>query len=132
MTRQFRHIELTKPDALALRELIRPFDNALPDFAKPILTKLAIKIYAALIELESDIESVNIAMSEDECLILNQKVGNEDWAGALPLLRQSWAILFEIEFNLPPGTGFVLEEFLKEISRPNDEDDNRLSTATTS
>jgi hypothetical protein len=129
MTRQFRHIEVTKPDALALRELVRPFDNSLPDFAKPILTKLAVKVYAALIELEKDIESINIAASEDECLLINQKVGNEDWEGALPLLRQTWAVLFELEYDMPPGTGFALEELLKEISKPNE--DHR-STATAS
>ena len=129
--RQFRHIEVTKSDALALRELVRPFDNALPDFAKPVLTKLAIKVYAALIELENDIESVNISVSEDECLLLNQKIGNEDWDGALPLLRQSWAVLFELEYDMPPSTGFVLEELLKDI-RHEEDDDNRLSTATTS
>lgn len=111
MSRQFRHIELTKSDALAIRELIRPFDHTLPDFAKPVLTKLAIKVYAALIELER-VEEINIAVSEDEALLLNQKVGNEDWEGALPLLRQTWAVIFEWANDMPPGTVFVLEEIL--------------------
>ena len=131
--RQFKCIEVTRSDALALRELVRPFDNGLPDFAKPILTKLAIKVYASLIELEKDeVESINITVGEDECLLINQKVGNEDWEGAIPLLRQTWAVLFELEYDMAPGTGFALEEFLKEIAKPNEEDNDDSSKTATS
>lgn len=133
MSRQFKCIELTRSDALALRELVRPFDNNLPDFAKPVLTKLAVKIYAVLIELEKfgdDKEAAtNLPVGEDECLLINQKVGNEDWDGALPLLRQTWAVLFELEYDMAPGTGFALEDILREISTKNEDDTGTTATA---
>lgn len=119
MTRQFQHIELTRPDAIALRELVRPFDSNLPDYIKPALVELSVKIYAVLIELEKGEESVNIPLDKDECLLINQKVGNEDWDGALPLLRQTHAVLFEIKYEMPPSMGFDLEEFMKEIAQPD-------------
>lgn len=120
-------MEVTRTDALALRELIRPFDSNLPDFMKPVLARLATKVYAALIELEDEeIESVNLPLDLNECLLINQKIGNEEWEGALPLLRQSWAILFEIEYDMPPGAGFVLSRYLKEIN----EEDNNNNTKT--
>jgi len=124
MTRQFRCIAVTKSDSLGLRELIRPFDSTLPDFAKPVLTKLATKIYAALIELER-VEEVNIPMSEDECLIVNQRIGNEEWDGSLALLRQTWAVVYEWANDMPPSTAFLLEEILNTETTEDAEDADR-------
>lgn len=129
MARFFRHIEITMNDALALRELVRPFDSNLSEPAKVSLAELAIKIYAALIELERDeIESINIAVDETECLILNYKIGNEDWKGAVALLRQSWAVLYEIKNDMPPGTSFALDDILKSMSAEHADDKPEAAT----
>jgi len=92
------------------------------------LTKLATKLYAALIELER-VEETNISVSEDECLLLNQKVGNEDWEGALPLLRQTWAAIYEWANDMPPSTAFLLEEILNSMETKNNDED-ATTTAT--
>jgi len=120
LPRFFKCIELTKSDAMALRELVRPFDSSLPDAVKVSLWDLSLKIYAALIELERK-DAVNMEMDESECLLLNQRIGNEDWSGALPLLRQTWAVLYEIKHDMPPGRAALLDEILEGIEEPEDE-----------
>jgi hypothetical protein len=96
---------------MALRELVRPFDGSLPDAVKVSLWDLSLKIYAALIELERK-DAINMEMDENECLLLNQRIGNEDWSGALSLLRQTWAVLWEWKHNMPPGRGEELDAIL--------------------
>jgi len=111
--RQFLCIEITREDALVLREVMRPFDeHSIPESLRPYLAKFSIRLYDALIDLEQK-EAVNIPVSEEECLLLNQKLGNEDYGGAVALLRQSWAVLYELKHNVPPGIGFDISEILK-------------------
>src|SRR3990167_9073931 len=113
--RQLRQLELTKTDALMLRELIRPFDHILPDFIKGTLTELSKKIYAALIELEHE-ETINIPINEEEILLLNQKISNEEWDGAQALLLQTWKILYEIKEGNSPSVKFEIKELLNQLN----------------
>lgn len=130
MARFFQNIEITRSDGLALRELVRPFCSDFPDAIKVALADFVIKLYAALIQLEREgVESVNIPMNENECLIINQKVGNEDWEGAIAILRQTWAVLYELKNDMPPGTKFVLDDILKSMAEEHADDKPEANTA---
>jgi hypothetical protein len=119
--RQFLCIEITREDALVLREVMRPFDeHSIPESLRPYLAKFSIRLYDALIDLEKK-EAVNIPVSEEECLLINQKVGNEDYGGALGLLRQTWAVLYELKNDMPPGMGFDIESLITEKIPTNDD-----------
>lgn len=105
-----------------MRELVRPFDSTLGERQQEELRKLVKMLYAALIELEDeDKDSMNIELTEVQVMLINQKVGNEDYEGALPLLRQTWAVLFELTNDMPPATANSLEKILNGIHNDDSE-----------
>lgn len=95
-----------------LRDLMRPFDNNLPDYVKGTLTSFCLKLYNALLELEDDEQITTIPIEENEALLINQKVGNEDWGGALRVLSQTWAVLYEYDNPVSPVVGRDIIELL--------------------
>jgi hypothetical protein len=94
--RQFTCIELTMTDALLLRDAIRPLARVEPiDAAANI--RLCEKLYDALLRLKIDGNAtINVGIDEREALIINHFVSSEDWEGALPLLEQTWLVLYEL------------------------------------
>jgi hypothetical protein len=94
--RQFGCIEVTLTDALLLRDAIRPLAKVEP-YDPATLIRFCEKLYDGILKLKaSQLDSVNIALEEQEALFINQFVGNEDWQSALTVLEQSWLALYEL------------------------------------
>jgi hypothetical protein len=94
--RQFGCIELTRTDALLLRDAIRPLSKV-----EPYETRLAIrfceKLYEAILKIKAhELETINIPLEDQEVFFINQFVANDDWANSLNLLEQTWLVLHEL------------------------------------
>ena len=106
--RQFGHILLTPMDGWALRELIKPMDPGLGtkeaqlEFVKPL--------YEAMLRLiVADLPNINLPLSAEEALIINQAVKSGAYEGADALLLQTWQVLHEHTYDAPfvPPPGSV-------------------------
>jgi uncharacterized protein YqgQ len=94
--RQFGCIEVTLTDALLLRDAIRPLARVEPYDAATII-RFCEKLYDGILKIKANrLDSINIALEEQEALFINQFVGNEDWASALAILEQTWLVLYEL------------------------------------
>lgn len=123
MSRQYRCIELTRAELLALREVIRPFSSTNNVLKEIQVIDFCKRLYKAAIRMEtSDLDAINLGVDEDECLLVNHFIGAEDFDGSLEILRQTWAVLFEYENSLPPQYDSVTDEML-ELVRKEDHDD---------
>lgn len=94
--RQFGCIEVTLLDALLLRDAIRPLARVEP-YDAATLIRFCEKLYDGILKVKANqLESINIALEEQEALFINQFIGNEDWANALAVLEQTWLVLYEL------------------------------------
>ena len=94
--RQFGCIEVTLLDALLLRDAIRPLARVEP-YDPATLIRFCEKLYDGILKMKaSQLESINIALEEQEALFINQFIGNEDWGSALAVLEQTWLVLYEL------------------------------------
>ena len=98
--RQFSCIELSQRDAMVLRDLMRPLVR-IELFEQATLVHLCEKLYAAILKSRMDAEApaVNVRIDEREAVVINHFVGSEDWDGALPLLEQTWLVLYELRHD---------------------------------
>jgi hypothetical protein len=95
--RQFGCVELELNDALLLRDAIRPLAKVEP-YEPASLIRFCQKLYTAILKLKAEeCETVNVPLEEQEAMFLNQFVSNEDWGNALPILEQSWLVLYELQ-----------------------------------
>lgn len=119
MSRQFKHLELSMQDALALHDKVKPLQNISHVYTPADLIGFCKKLYAALIDLEglAKDEGVNIPLTESECMIINHCVDVEEWEGSKSLLRATWAVLFEWEHDIPPSASFAIGEILNAQGR---------------
>ena len=114
MSRQYRCIELTPTQLLSVREVIRPFHTTNNVLETIIIIDFCKKLYMAYIQLQTkELKEINIAMSEDECLLVNQFIGAEDFEGSLDILRQTWSVLYELENEVPPQYESMSAEMLE-------------------
>ena len=96
VVRQFGCIEVTMMDALLLRDAIRPLGRVEP-YDSATLIRFCEKLYDGILKVKANhLDSINIALEEQEALFINQFVGNEDWANALGILEQTWLVLYEL------------------------------------
>ncbi len=94
--RQFACIEVTLTDALLLRDAIRPLSKCEP-YDAITMVRFCEKLYDAILKMKAnELESINIAIEEQDALFINHFVGNEDWANAMQILEQSWLALYEV------------------------------------
>jgi hypothetical protein len=94
--RQFSCIEITRTDALLLRDAIRPLAKVEP-FEPRLAMQFCEKLYEALLKMKAhDLEEINIPLEEQEVMFINQFVSNDDWANSLNILEQSWLALHEL------------------------------------
>lgn len=120
MSRQYRCIALTPPQLLAVREIIRPFHPTNSVLEPIVVIDFCKKMYKAYIQLQTkELDEINLGMSEDECLLINQFIGAEDFEGSLDILRQTWSVLYELENEVPPQYESMSAEML-ELVRGDD------------
>jgi hypothetical protein len=94
--RQFGCIEITRLDALLLRDAIRPLAKVEP-YDQATMIRFCEKLYDGILKMNAGhLESINVALEEHEALFINQFVGNEDWENALLILEQTWLALYEL------------------------------------
>jgi hypothetical protein len=94
--RQFGCIEINLTDALLLRDAIRPLARVEP-YDPATVIRFCEKLYDGILKIKSNaLESINVALEEQEALFINQFVGNEDWQNALHILEQTWLVLYEL------------------------------------
>lgn len=94
--RQFGCIEITRLDALLLRDAIRPLAKVEP-YDQATMIRFCEKLYDGILKMNAgQLESINVALEEHEALFINQFVGNEDWENALLILEQTWLALYEL------------------------------------
>jgi hypothetical protein len=94
--RQFGCIEITLTDALLLRDAVRPLARVEP-FDPGTMIRFCEKLYDGILKIKSnELETINVALEEQEALFINQFVGNEDWQNALHILEQTWLVLYEL------------------------------------
>jgi hypothetical protein len=94
--RQFGCIEITRTDALLLRDAIRPLSKV-----EPYETRLAIrfceKLYGAILKMKAlDLDTINIPLEDQEVMFINHFISNDDWANSMRILEQSWLVLHEL------------------------------------
>jgi len=109
--RQFECILLSEEDGWALRELIRPSDT--PPSGCDAQTQLAKKVYEALLGMVvREIGTINVKITVQEALIINQLVKSGAWKGADAILLQTWQVLHEHATGSPliKPIKLVLEE----------------------
>src|SRR5438309_1378113 len=95
--RQFGCIEVTRNDALLLRDAIRPLAKVDP-YGSATVIAFCQKLYSALLKMKANrIGEINIPLDEHEALFINHFVSNEDWDHALSILEQTWLVLYELE-----------------------------------
>lgn len=123
MSRQYRCIELTGEELLALREIIRPFASTNNVLEESVVIDFCKRMYKGLIRLETndDLEAINLGMDEEDCLLVNHFLGAEDFGGSLGVLRQTWAVLFEFENEVPPQYDSVSDDLLELVRKEDDE-----------
>lgn len=94
--RQFSCIEITRTDALLLRDAIRPLAKVEP-FEPRTVMQFCEKLYEALLKMKAnDLDEINVPLEEQEVMFVNQFVSNDDWANSLHILEQSWLVLHEL------------------------------------
>ena len=96
--RQFQCIELGLQDALTLRDILRPLSPVAP-YDQSLMVRMCQKLYGAILKMreERTDDAVNIPLAEHEALFINHFVGTQDWGGAMPLLEQTWLVLYELQ-----------------------------------
>lgn len=105
--RQFACVEVSRMDALLLRDAMRPLAKVEP-YDGVLLVRFCEKLYDGILKLEANkLDAINIALEEHEAVFINHFVGNEDWGGAMALLEQTWLVLYELRYQSryprPPG-----------------------------
>jgi hypothetical protein len=94
--RQFGCIEIRLIDALLMRDAIRPLTRVEP-FDPGTMIRFCEKLYDGILKMKSNaLDTINVALEEQEALFINQFVGNEDWDNALHVLEQTWLVLYEL------------------------------------
>jgi hypothetical protein len=116
MGRQYRCIALTLPELLAVRELIRPFTSTGNVLEPSSVINFCKKLYRACIKMKTNgLEEINIKLDDDECLIINNFIGMEDFEGSIEILYQTWSVLYELINDVPPQYDSMSQEMLELI-----------------
>ena len=91
MSRLFQHLILNRTACQGLREAVRPFsDEDAPGFC--------MKFYDVFYDLEADIdkETVDLSISIEDIMLINNFVSAEDGNWAKDVLHQTRQVLYEL------------------------------------
>ncbi len=96
MVRAFCSLRLTQQACLGLREAIRPLGDIA--YSQTVVVDFCRRLYLALRTLEADpeLEAVDLLISEEEIMVINNFLSAEDGAWAGDVLLQTRQALFEL------------------------------------
>jgi len=93
--RQFGCIEITETVALALRDAVRPFTK-FEGLSTVVNVAFCEKVYKAILMMRAeDLPAVNIDLTEQEALLINQCIQLEEAGELNDLLEQTWLVIYE-------------------------------------
>ncbi len=110
MVRQYRALRLTQQACLGLREAIRPLAET--SHSPRLVVDFCRRLYLALhtLEADPDQEAADLALNEDEVMVINNFVSAEDGDWAADVLLQTRQVLFELVMGRAAVTLVSAEE----------------------
>jgi hypothetical protein len=120
--RQFGCIEISRNDALLMRDAMRPLSKVDPYDTAALIT-FCQKLYAGLLKMRANrIDAINIPLEEHEAIFINHFISNEDWDRALDILEQSWLVIYELQHQsvYPRAEDQQAPAVLETVPQPRD------------